>query len=203
MAAEITTDGGLIMTAAKKTKKTAKKTPAKKTTKKSTLQARLNAVKPTRRTRKVKDEVDGLFRPLKPATMTFELIGASPLGISGEAKISAGDDLATHIGGTDYCAMPKPHKVRTKFLVESKTSISVITAHGPESRWLIKFKAVYEPQSIFHGQATRQGNEDNRIFGDGEPQASIEFVIASKAIADTFVEGRAWHADMTELLSVG
>ena len=95
---------------------------------------------------------------------------------------------------------PTLMKVRTKFVVIDKQELPVVVGGALETRFHVKMAAAYEARSILNGLATEQGNPDNRIFGAGSPEAAIVMVIRSKAIADTFVTGRGFLVDFTEVV---
>lgn len=95
---------------------------------------------------------------------------------------------------------PTLMKVRSKFVVVDKQEVPVVIGGALETRHHVKLAAAYEARSILNGLATEQGNPDNRVFGAGVPEAAIAMVIHSKAIADTFVTGRAFLVDFTEVV---
>lgn len=115
------------------------------------------------------------------------------------ASVTLGADV--QVGGTIISVeLPTLMKVRTKFVVVDKQELPVVVGGALETRFHVKLAAAYEARSIHNGLATEQGNPDNRVFGAGVPEAAIAMVIQSKAIADTFVTGRAFHVDFTEVM---
>ena len=94
---------------------------------------------------------------------------------------------------------PTKMRVRTKFSVVSRQDLPTVVDGALIVRHRVTLDAVYEAEPIHNGLATIQGNRDNRVFGLGQPEARIDMMFESKAVADVFLSGRAFHVDFSDV----
>ncbi len=127
--------------------------------------------------------------------------GAGAEGDAKTASDAAEAPMSMVVDRDERLAMlPTRMRVATKFVVVDKAEVPVVVGRELLTRHHVKLRAAYEARSIHNGLATEQGNADNRVFGAGEPEAVIAMVIESKAIADTFVTGRAFEVVFSEIV---
>ena len=153
-----------------------------------------------RRAAKPSERLDA-HRPQADATGGPAEAVAGGEGDAEQASDAAEVSMSMVVDRDERLAMlPTRMRVATKFVVVDKAEVPVVVGRELLTRHHVKLRAAYEARSIHNGLATEQGNADNRVFGAGEPEAVIAMVIESKAIADTFVTGRAFEVVFTEIV---